>query len=57
MLQVADCLKTFGLSEADEPALAEAAAFLLRWQNPDGSWGLPQERSIAQHSIASHSIA
>jgi len=44
--EVADCLKTFGLSEATDASLAEAAAFQLQWQNADGSWGLPQERML-----------
>lgn len=37
-----DCLRTFGHS-LEEPILSEAAAFLLRSQNPDGSWGQSSE--------------
>jgi hypothetical protein len=40
-----DSLQSFGLTERD-PLIRNGIDYLLTRQNPDGSWGRPQERDI-----------
>ncbi|MDQ2898527.1 MAG: hypothetical protein M3Y07_01855 [Acidobacteriota bacterium] len=40
-----DTLRSFGMTEAD-PAIRKGLNFLMRTQDPDGSWGDPKDRDV-----------
>ena len=45
--ELLDSLKAFGLPES-HPLILEGMSFLIAQQNPDGSWGDPDEEDIYQ---------
>ncbi|MDQ6705332.1 MAG: hypothetical protein M3Z85_05130, partial [Acidobacteriota bacterium] len=40
-----DTLRSFGMTEADRP-IRKGLKFIMRTQNPDGSWGDPKDRDV-----------